>query len=64
MTGPSTFSILRSFPKEATRILKLSKKPTKSEYEEVAKITGIGIIVLGVIGLIFVLIRALFEGSF
>ncbi len=60
--GNSTISILRRLPSEASRILKLSKKPTRSEFEEVVKITGMGIVVLGATGLIFILIRAFLEG--
>ncbi len=62
MTETSTLAILRHFPSEAARILKLSKKPTRSEFEDVTKITGIGIILLGTIGLIFLLIRVFLEG--
>ena len=61
---PSTFSILKRLPSEASRILKLSKKPTRSEYEDVAKITGLGIIILGLIALTFTIIRAFLEGRF
>jgi protein transport protein SEC61 subunit gamma-like protein len=64
MAGTSTISILKNFPKEATRILKLSKKPTRAEFEDVTKITGIGIVLLGAIGLAFLLIRAFLEGKF
>ncbi len=64
MAGTSVFSILRHFPSEAARILKLSKKPTRSEYEDVTKITGLGIVLLGAIGLAFILIRAFLEGKF
>lgn len=34
------------------RIMSISRKPTKEEYEKVAKVTAMGIIVIGVIGLI------------
>jgi|GEM_PF-433730 len=64
MTETTTFSIIRHLPSEASRILKLSKKPTRSEFEDVTKITGIGIVLLGAIGLAFILIRALLEGKF
>jgi protein transport protein SEC61 subunit gamma and related proteins len=63
MTETSTFSIIKHFPSEAARILKLSKKPTRSEYDDVAKITGIGIVILGAIGLTFLLIRVFLEGK-
>jgi len=55
----STFSILKHLPSESSRILKLSRKPTKLEFEEVAKITGLGIVVLGAIGYLFIFIKYL-----
>ena len=64
MTESSTLSVIKHLPSESTRILKLSKKPTRLEYEDVIKITGLGIIILGTIGLAFILIRALLEGKF
>jgi len=64
MTGTSTFSILKNLPRETSRILKLSKKPTRSEFDEVTKITGIGIILLGAIALVFLIIRSFLEGRF
>ena len=57
----STFSILKHLPKETSRILKLSKKPTKAEFEEVAKITGIGIIILGALGYTFIFLKWAIE---
>jgi protein transport protein SEC61 subunit gamma-like protein len=64
MTETSTFSILKHFPGEAARILKLSKKPTRSEFDEVVKITGLGIVLLGVVGMIFIILNALAQGRF
>jgi len=34
------------------RIMGISRKPTKEEYEKVAKVTAMGIILIGTIGLI------------
>lgn len=64
MTGTSTFSILKHLPSESARILKLSKKPTRAEFDDVTKITGLGIVLLGVIALIILIIRAFLEGKF
>jgi protein transport protein SEC61 subunit gamma and related proteins len=61
--GSSTFSILKKLPSESARILKLSKKPTRSEFEEVSKITGLGIVILGIIGLIFILVKTFLTGN-
>jgi len=64
MTETSTLSILRHLPSESARILKLSKKPTRAEFDEVVKITGLGIVLLGAIGMLFIILNALFQGRF
>ncbi|MCS4542408.1 MAG: protein translocase SEC61 complex subunit gamma [Euryarchaeota archaeon] len=43
---------MRNFIDDAKRILRVSKKPSRDEYWIVAKVTGIGIIIVGIIGLI------------
>lgn len=35
---------------EYTRVLKLAKKPGRKEYSLTSKVTGIGIVLIGVIG--------------
>jgi len=44
-----------NFIKECRRVLHVSKKPGREEYINVAKVTGIGIIIIGVIGFIITL---------
>ncbi|MEM4525010.1 MAG: protein translocase SEC61 complex subunit gamma [Methanothermobacter sp.] len=44
------------FIEKSRRVLKVSKKPDREEYFTVAKVTGIGIIIIGVIGLIITLL--------
>lgn len=34
------------------RIIHISRKPTPEEFNQVAKITGLGIVVIGIIGLV------------
>ena len=47
---------IKSKIKEYMRVLKISRKPTKEEFMLSSKISGIGIIIIGVIGfLIFLL---------
>lgn len=41
-----------NFIKECKRVLHISKKPDRFEFANVAKITGIGIIIIGVVGFI------------
>lgn len=38
--------------KETRRILRLTRKPTHSEYNETAKITGLGVILIGALGFV------------
>jgi protein transport protein SEC61 subunit gamma-like protein len=51
-------SIVR-FMKMNQRVLRVAKRPDREEYINVAKITGLGIIVIGVIGFIISLITQL-----
>lgn len=43
---------ISSFLKQCERVLRVSKKPDADEYKTVAKVTGLGIIIIGVIGFI------------
>lgn len=53
---------LKNFLKNCIRVLKVTKKPTKEEFFTAAKVTSIGILIIGLIGftifLIFKLIGA------
>lgn len=40
----------RSWISEYTRVLKLAKKPGKKEYSLTSKVTGIGMVLIGIIG--------------
>ena len=44
------------FLSDAKRILRLARKPTKKEYIMIAKITGLGMIIIGLIGMTIKLI--------
>ena len=48
---------LTNYYKETRRIIRLTRKPRGSEFNETAKITGLGTVLIGVLGfVIFVLI--------
>ena len=38
--------------KEWNRVIKLSKKPKKNEFVMIAKVTGLGMIIIGVVGFV------------
>jgi protein transport protein SEC61 subunit gamma-like protein len=47
------------FVKDSKRVLKVSRKPDRAEYFDFAKITALGILVIGVIGFVMVIIGQL-----
>ncbi len=60
----ATTDTIKHLPSEAARIMKLSKKPTRAEYDDVTRVTGIGVVILGAISLVMLLVRAFLEGKF
>lgn len=46
------------FIKDSKRVLKVAKKPDREEYWSLAKITVLGIVVIGVIGFIITMIAS------
>ena len=48
-----------SFIKLNQRVLQVAKRPDREEYYNVARITGLGVIVIGVIGFIISIIAQL-----
>lgn len=43
---------LREMLKDWSRVIKLSKKPKKNEFIMIAKITGIGMLLIGAVGFV------------
>ncbi len=54
---------MANFIKQCQRVLKVSRKPDREEFINVAKVTGIGIIIIGVIGFIIIIISQLIQGT-
>ena len=50
---------LDKFVKDSKRVLKVSRKPDRAEYFEFAKITALGILVIGIIGFVIVIVGQL-----
>lgn len=44
---------VKSSIREYKRVLKISEKPDREEFETSAKITGLGIVLIGVVGFLF-----------
>ncbi|MGN0176711.1 MAG: protein translocase SEC61 complex subunit gamma [Methanobrevibacter sp.] len=47
------------FIKDCKRVLKVAKKPDGKEYRDLAKISALGVAVIGVIGFVIVLLGSL-----
>ncbi|AMD16829.1 preprotein translocase subunit SecE [Methanobrevibacter sp. YE315] len=47
------------FIKDSKRVLKVSKKPDLPEYLDLAKVSVLGVIIIGVIGYVIVLLGSL-----
>ncbi len=54
---------LKNFWAESKRVLMVTKKPGSKEFKLAVKITGIGMILIGTIGLIIRLIGYMITGS-
>jgi len=54
---------MRRFLSNCKRVLRIARKPDKSEYLQVAKITGLGIMLIGFIGFIIMLIGVFFGAA-
>lgn len=48
---------LKKFSKECLRVLKVTKKPDKEEYLTIVKVSGLGILIIGLIGFITQMIK-------
>ena len=59
----TTTEKLKSFFAESRRVLMVTKKPGMKEFKMAAKITGIGMLLIGTIGLILRLIGYLITGA-
>lgn len=50
---------LKTFSKECWRVLKVTKKPNNQEFKTIIKISGIGVIAIGMIGFLVHLAKQL-----
>ena len=51
----------KSFFKECSRVLKITKKPTSQEFWTTVKVTGIGILLIGLIGFLISTIQLILK---
>ena len=56
---PTLMRKFKNFIRESKRVLIVTKKPTKDEFKTIVKVSGLGIIIIGVIGFIIQMIKQL-----
>lgn len=52
---------LKSFIMECKRVLKVTKKPSRDEFKIIVKASGIGMIIIGLIGFIVHMLKLFFT---
>ena len=56
---PTLLNKLKTFGKECLRVLKITKKPSGDEFKTIVKVSGLGILVIGLIGFVIQMINQL-----
>ena len=54
---PSLLLKIRNYLKESWRVLRVTKKPTGMEFKTIVKVSGLGIVVIGLIGFLISMIK-------
>lgn len=49
----------KSFINESIRVLRVTRKPSKEEFRTIVKVSGLGMILIGLIGFIITMIKQL-----
>lgn len=55
---------MRKFLQNSKRVLQVAKKPDKDEYMQVAKVTGLGILLVGFVGFVIMIASYVVQGIF
>ncbi|HIJ99012.1 TPA: protein translocase SEC61 complex subunit gamma [archaeon] len=51
---------IKAFIQESVRVLKVTKKPDAIEFKTVVKVSGLGILIIGLIGFVVTMFKLLF----
>ena len=51
---------VKRYIQECLRVLKVTKKPTMAEFKTIVKVSGLGMLIIGLMGFIINLIKELF----
>jgi protein transport protein SEC61 subunit gamma-like protein len=56
------FSSIKSFVEKCKRVWMVLKKPSKDEFEKVAKVSAVGILIIGALGFLISITMKFFIG--
>ena len=62
LTTMSLWIKTKEFYVECVRVLKITRKPDKIEFKTIVKVSGLGIIIIGLIGFLISMIKTLTFG--
>ena len=51
---------IKSFIRESIRVLKVTKKPDAIEFKTIVKVSGLGILIIGLLGFVIQMVKLLF----
>ncbi len=51
---------VRSFIQECIRVIKITKKPDAIEFKTIVKVSGLGILIIGLLGFVVQMVKLLF----
>ena len=60
MNFSSLWIRFRSFTGECLRVLKITRKPDAAEFKTIVKASGLGMVIIGLIGFLFTMARQIF----
>ena len=51
---------VKAFASECLRVLRVTKKPNVSEFKTIVKVSGLGILIIGLLGFVIQMVKLLF----
>tara|TARA_Y100000310_G_scaffold343987_1_gene454389 strand:- start:933 stop:1130 length:198 start_codon:yes stop_codon:yes gene_type:complete len=57
---PSLLFKIKNYLKECWRVLRVTKKPNAMEFKTIVKVSGLGIIIIGLVGFLVQMVKQLF----
>ena len=60
VNAPSWQYKVRTFIQECIRVLRITKKPDAAEYKTIVKVSGLGILIIGLLGFVIQMFKLLF----